>query len=95
MDEINKGNSIAQDVMVSLQESVTAVDHVNDMIRKTAENAAMQANNMEQIRVGIEEIAQGVQDNSAAAEETSATSQELASQAVTLNDLVQRFELKQ
>lgn len=44
--------------------------------------------------MGIEEIARGVQDNSAAAQETSATSEQLASQAVVLNELVQRFELK-
>ena len=49
---------------------------------------------MDQIRMGIEEIARGVQDNSAAAQETSATSEQLASQAVVLNELVQRFELK-
>lgn len=64
------------------------------MIRKTAENAVTQADNMQQIRAGVEEISQGVQDNSAAAQETSATSQELASQAVMLNDMVQRFELR-
>lgn len=94
MEEINKGSSIANGVMTSLEESVTAVGRVNDMIRKTAENAAMQTENMKQIRQGIEDVAQGIQDNSAAAQETSATSEELASQAVVLNNLVQRFELK-
>ena len=94
MDEINKGSTIANGVMTSLQESVTAVGEVNQMIRKTAENAAVQAQNMEQIRSGIDEIVQSVQDNSAAAQQTSATSEELASQAVVLNELVQRFELK-
>ena len=94
MEEINKGSAIADRVMSSLVDSVGAVDQVNDMIRKVAENAAVQAENMKQIRSGIEEVDQGVQDNSAAAQEASATSQELASQAVVLNDLVQRFELK-
>lgn len=94
MDEINKGSAIADGVMSSLQESVAAVGEVSQMILKTAENAAVQAESMEQIRTGIEEIVQSVQDNSAAAEQTSATSQELASQAVVLNELVQRFELK-
>lgn len=93
MEEINKGNAIAADVMNSLEDSVSAVDKVNEMILKTAENAAMQADNMDQIRLGIEEIAQGVQDNSATAEETSATSEELAAQAATLNEMVQKFEL--
>lgn len=94
MDEINKGSSIANDVVASLNDSVSAVDKVSGMILKAAENAVVQADNMQQIRSGIENIAQGVQDTSAAAQETSATSEELASQAVVLNELVQRFELK-
>lgn len=93
MEEINKGNEIASDVMASLQESVKAVDRVNDMIIKTAENAAVQAENVQQISVGIEEISRAVQDNSATAEETSATSEELAAQASVLYEMVQKFEL--
>lgn len=38
-------------------------------------------------------MSQVVQGNSAVAEETSATSEELAAQSVTLNELVQRFDL--
>ena len=40
-------------------------------------------------------MSHSIQDNSAMAEETSATSEELAAQAVTLNELVQMFELKE
>jgi len=93
MEEINKGNEIANGVMVSLEESVTAVEHVNEMIKKTAGNAVLQAENMEQIRMGIDSIAQGVNDNSAVSEETYATSEQLATQTVTLNEMVHRFEL--
>ena len=95
MNEINKGSDIAADVMDSLKMAVEAVDRVNEMIQKTAENAADQAQSMEQIKTGIEEISQTVQDNSAIAEESSATSQELASQAALLNEMVQQFELKE
>lgn len=93
MEEISKGNAIATDAMNSLRESVSAVDHVNEMIKRTAENSAIQAENMEQIRVGIDEIARGIQDNSAASQETSATSEELATRAELLNKMVQKFEL--
>lgn len=93
MEEISKGNAIATDAMNSLKESVNAVDHVNEMIKKTAASAAVQAENMEQLRVGIDEIARGIQDNSAASQETSATSEELATQAELLNKMVQKFEL--
>lgn len=92
MEEINKGNDIAIDVMKSLEESVNAVDHVNHMIREVAGNAAEQADNMEKIRTGIDGIAQGVNDNSAVSQETYATSEQLANQTVSLNDLVQKFE---
>ena len=95
MEEISKGNTIARGAMESLKESVSAIDTVNKMIKETAENAAVQAENMNQLRMGIEEIAHGIQDNSAASQETSATSEELASQAETLNQMVQKFELNQ
>lgn len=94
MEEIDKGSSIAAGVMTSLEESVQAVGDINGMIRKTEENAVTQAENMDQIRLGIEEIARGVQDNSAAAQETSATSEQLASQASILDELVHRFEIR-
>ncbi len=93
MEEIIKGNAIANGAMNSLKESVDAVNHVNEMIQNTAEGASVQAENMKQLRVGIEEITHGIQDNSAASEETSATSEELAAQAEILNKMVQKFEL--
>ena len=93
MEEINRGNTIAAGAMNSLKESVNAVDHVNEMIQETAENTAVQAENMKQLRVRIEQINHGIQDNSAASQETSATSEELASQAEILNRMVQKFEL--
>ena len=94
MEEINKGNTIADSAMSALRESVSAVGNVNAMIKKTAENAAVQAESMEQLRTGIDEIARAIQDNSAASQETSATSEELASHADVLNKMVQKFELQ-
>ncbi len=56
MEEINKGNTIAAGAMGSLKESVNVVNHVNEMIQGTAETAAVQAENMRQLRLGIEEL---------------------------------------
>ena len=94
LDEIKKGNALVDDVVKSLSQAVEKVDEVNGMIQKTAENAVTQMQNMLQIRDGVEEMSHGIQDNSAMAQQTSATSEELAAQAVTLNELVQMFELK-
>lgn len=93
LDEITKGNELAEEVVTSLKDSVEAIERVNGMIQKTSENAGYQAASMEQILKGIEEISQSIQDNSATAQESSATSEELAAQATALNAMVQKFEL--
>ena len=94
LSEIETGNKIANQVLDSLSQSVQKIEDVNTMIQKSAQNAIIQMESMNQIRDGIEEISKGIQDNSAMAEETSATSEELASQVITLNELVGKFELK-
>ena len=93
LDEIEKGNAIVNNVIASLDEAVERVRVANGMIQDTAQMADVQMKNIDQIRDNIKDMSQVVQDNSAMAEETSATSEELAAQSVTLNDLVQRFEL--
>ena len=93
LDEIEKGHALVNDVMASLDDAVERVRVANGMIQDTAQMADVQMQNIDQIRDAIQEMAQVVQDNSAMAEETSATSEELAAQSVTLNDLVQRFEI--
>lgn len=93
LSEIEKGNAIVNDVMASLDETVERVRVANGMIQDTAQNADTQMQSIDQIRDAIQEMSQVVQDNSAMAEETSATSEELAAQSVTLNELVQKFEI--
>ena len=94
LEEIDKGNEIVNEVIASLDNAVERVRVANGMIQDTAKMADVQMNNIDQIRDGIKEMSQVVQDNSAMAEETSATSEELAAQSVSLNELVNRFELK-
>ena len=94
LDEIEKGNTIVNDVIASLDNAVERVRIANGMIQKTAQVADVQMKSIDQIRDGIRDMSQVVSDNSAMAEETSATSEELAAQSVTLNELVQKFELE-
>ena len=91
--EIGNGSELASRVLKSMQEVLSAIENVNGMIGKSADNNMVQNQNIEQIREGIEEISRAVQDSSAAAEETSATSEELAAQATTLEELVKQFDL--
>lgn len=93
LNEIEKGNALATDVLESLSKAVHEMENVNVTIQHSAKNAVAQMQSVNQIKDGVEEISQGIQDNSAMAEETSATSEELAAQSVVLNDLVQKFTL--
>ena len=93
LNEIEKGNALATDVLESLSKAVHEMENVNVTIQHSAKNAVTQMQSVNQIKDGVEEISQGIQDNSAMAEETSATSEELAAQSVVLNDLVQKFTL--
>ena len=92
IDEIEKGNELANRVLASLDDAVSAVANVNEMIEKTAEHAEKQAEHMQQLQKGIEAISQGIADSSAVSEESAATSEELAAQATTLTELLRRFE---
>lgn len=93
INEIARGRQLAADVVQAMQDVLAAVENVNGMMAKSAENNEIQNENIEQIRLGVEEISHAIEDNSAAAEETSATSEELAAEASTLEDLVNRFDL--
>lgn len=94
IDEIEKGNTIVDEIVVSLQDVVTGVDTVASLINKTKEASLYQADAVNQIQRGIEDISAVIQNNSATAEETSATSEELAAQAENLNQLVGKFKLR-
>ena len=92
MQQIEKGNQLAAQVLVSLKNAVSAFGQVDGMIEQTVTLAVAQAKDMQMIRAGVDELAQGVGNNSAMAEESSATSQELASQAIGLKNMIDKFE---
>ncbi len=94
LHEVANGNKVANEASVSLQEVVAGVHAIADSAKEMKEISASQAMAMEQADIGINKIAEVVETNSATAQEASATSEELTAQAVTMSDLVSRFELK-
>jgi len=92
MQQIEKGNRLADYVLDSLKRAVEAFEQVDGMIGQTVTLATAQANDMQIIRKGVEDLSQCVVDNSAIAEEGSATSQELATQAIGLKNMIDKFE---
>lgn len=93
--EIEEGSKIAYRTADVLDGVVDAIQKIAESAKELSESSQIQAEAVEQADQGIARISEVVQSNSAAAEESSATSEELSAQAMTMHDLVSRFQLKE
>ena len=93
--EIEQGSKIAYRTADVLDGVVDAIQKIADTSKRLSQDSVDQAYAVEQADIGIERISEVVQSNSAAAQESSATSQELSAQAMSMHDLVSRFQLLQ
>ena len=92
--EIEDGNKVATRTSEVLDEVVESIKAIAEQSRVLSESAVTQAEAMEQADAGITRISEVVQSNSAASEESSATSEELSAQAMNMNELVSKFQLR-
>ena len=93
IDAIDKGKLIADETAAGMKAIVDEVVGVTDIVTKIAEATDHQAEQINQITVGMDQISSVIQTTSATAEESAATSEELSSQAVTLTNLVAEFKI--
>ncbi|NYB75401.1 methyl-accepting chemotaxis protein [Sedimentibacter hydroxybenzoicus DSM 7310] len=92
---ISKGTQIAEKTASSLNAVVEKTGSLTSLIKGISQASIHQAEGSNQIAIGIEQISAVVQTNSATSEESAAASQELSSQAVILNELVNKFNLNE
>ena len=92
--EIEEGNKAVTRTSDVLDEVVESIKGIAEQSRLLSESAVTQAEAMEQADAGITRISEVVQSNSAASEESSATSEELSAQAMNMNELVSKFQLR-
>lgn len=93
LNEVEDGNKAAEHVAVSIDEVVHGINLIAETSKQISDASAEQANSMSQAEAGMNQISEVVQSNSATAEESSATSEELSAQSVTLDELIQKFQL--
>ena len=77
-----------------MTEVVSRAGKINDLIDIASSASEEQARGVSQLSVGIDQISSVVQSNTATAEQSAAASEELSGQANIMNDLVNRFQLK-
>ena len=92
--EIEEGNKVATRTSEVLDEVVESITSIAEQSKMLSDVAIAQAQSMEQADEGIARISEVVQSNSAASEEASATSEELSANAISMTDLVARFQLR-
>lgn len=93
--EIEIGTNAALKTAKILDEVVESVEGIAETSKQLNENIKVQVESIEMANGELERIAEVVQNNSATAQESSATSEELSAQAISMDELVARFNLRE
>lgn len=95
LTEIENGNIMVEYTMESIGTALSNMESFAGAAAGAAEASREQADMLKQIQTRIDQISTVVQSNSASAEETSAISQELSAQAIGLEEMIGKFELRE
>jgi len=88
------GTKIADETARSLNEIVSGIARVGDIIGEIAAASKEEALGIQHINKGLSQVDQVTQQNTATAEESAAASEELSAQAVELKGMLEKFKLK-
>ena len=92
--EVEDGNRIVENTIESIGTVLANMEAFAGMAAGAAEASQSQVEMLRQIEEGMNQITIVVQNNSATAQETSAVSEELSAQAINLDEMIEKFELK-
>lgn len=73
---------------------VNSVEEIADISKELSDNVTVQVEAVEQANAGINKISEVVESISATAQEAFATSEELSAQAICMDELVAKFQLR-
>ena len=91
--EVHEGVRLVGETGRALQEIESFVAEIDHNVDAIATSAAEQASGLEEISAAVSDVDRITQENAAMVEHTTATSQSLAEGAITLSELVNRFQL--
>ncbi len=91
--EVKDGVRLVGETGRALREIENFVEEIDHNVDAIATSAAEQASGLEEISAAVSDVDRITQENAAMVERTTSTSQSLADGAITLSDLVNRFQL--
>lgn len=94
-EKTSRGVQLAEELSNKLNEIVTGIKKVTDLMDEVAAAAQEQSSGINQVNTAMTQVDQTTQQNASLVEETSASTEELAAQARALLDLVSFFRVDQ
>ena len=95
IEAVEKGAKITEETAESLNSVSKSTEEVNTLIEKISAASSKDLEGITSLNQGLQQISSVVQANSATAEQSAAASEELTGQANKMNELVERFRLKE
>ncbi len=92
-DHVQTGVSLVGETGKALDAIVHEVQEINQHVDAIAEAAREQSTGLQEINTAVNSMDQGTQKNAAMVEESTAASHKLATEAATLNNLLDQFKL--
>ncbi|MEE4254407.1 MAG: methyl-accepting chemotaxis protein, partial [Desulfuromusa sp.] len=93
VEKTQNGTDIAEKTSAALDEIVSSITKVTDLVAEIAVASNEQAQGISQINQGLGQIDTAVQQSTATAEESAASAEELSSQSAHLKHMLSRFTL--
>ncbi|MCB2198848.1 HAMP domain-containing protein [bacterium] len=90
---VTNGSRISDQTAKALQDILEGSTKVTDLVNEIEAASKEQTSAVEQINESLGQIDQVTQSNTASAEESAAAAEELSGQAITLNEMLDRFKL--
>ena len=95
IQDIEHGSSITVETSEAMNMTIQELEELITAINSIRDSSVKQEEIMKELENGVEQISGVIQNNSAASQQNSASSQQLAAQSNVLNNLVQKFQLRQ
>ncbi|WP_225864093.1 methyl-accepting chemotaxis protein [Ideonella benzenivorans] len=93
VEKVENGARQVQDAGATMNEIVSSVQRVNDIIQEISTAASEQSKGIDQVNVAVVQLDQMTQQNAALVEQSTASAESLKDQAGRLNEVVARFHL--
>lgn len=93
IESVNKGATLAKNTAGTMKDVMELSSRTNDYISQISDASSVQAQAIEQVKIGIEKISDVVQNNSATAEESAASCAHLNEQTEALNEQIKKLKI--